>query len=111
MYELEYEISPEAELVTSTNSPEIVELALGTAVETVGADHVVRVATFEGSEDATYFMERTKARGGQALFAVFATPTSGGHHNKLFDFDERVLLTATEFFLRLYTKVVENWQK
>ena len=59
MYELEYEISPEAELVTSTNSPEIVELALGTAVETVGADHVVRVATFEGSEDATYFMERT----------------------------------------------------
>ncbi|MEI6286096.1 MAG: amidohydrolase [Bacillota bacterium] len=111
MYELECEIRPEAELVTSTNSPELVELAFGVAVETIGAEHAVRLATFEGSEDATYFMEQTKARGGQALFAVFATATSGGHHNKLFDFDERVLLTATEFFLRLYAKAIENWQK
>ena len=111
MYELECEIRPEAELITSTNSPELVELALSAAAETIGAEHVVGAATFEGSEDATYFMERTKARGGQALFAVFATPTYGGHHNKLFNFDERVLLTATEFFLRLYAKVVANRQK
>jgi len=111
MYELEYEISPEAELITSTNSPELVEVAQGVAGETIGAEQVVTTATFEGSEDATYFMERTKARGGQALFAVFATPTYGGHHNKSFDFDERVLLTATEFFLRLYAKVVANWMK
>ncbi|MBC8951373.1 M20 family metallo-hydrolase [Xenorhabdus sp. PB62.4] len=49
-----------------------------------------------GSEDATYFMERVKAKGGQATYLIFGTELSAGHHNERFDFDENVMKTAVK---------------
>ncbi|EPZ0122607.1 M20/M25/M40 family metallo-hydrolase, partial [Providencia stuartii] len=49
-----------------------------------------------GSEDATYFMERTKALGGQATYMIFGTELSAGHHNERFDFDEDVMPVAVK---------------
>lgn len=49
-----------------------------------------------GSEDATYFMERVKALGGQATYMIFGTELSAGHHNERFDFDENVLAVAVK---------------
>ncbi|MDV5227410.1 M20 family metallo-hydrolase [Providencia rettgeri] len=49
-----------------------------------------------GSEDATYFMERVKAHGGQATYMIFGTELSAGHHNERFDFDETVLPIAVK---------------
>ncbi|PHM50731.1 amidohydrolase [Xenorhabdus miraniensis] len=49
-----------------------------------------------GSEDATYFMERVKANGGQATYLIFGTELSAGHHNERFDFDENVMKTAVK---------------
>lgn len=49
-----------------------------------------------GSEDATYFMERVKERGGQATYMIFGTDLSAGHHNERFDFDENVMITAVK---------------
>lgn len=49
-----------------------------------------------GSEDATYFMERVKALGGQATYMTFGTELSAGHHNERFDFDENVLAVAVK---------------
>lgn len=47
-----------------------------------------------GSEDATWMMERVKARGGQASYLIFGCDLSAGHHNEKFDFDESVMATA-----------------
>ncbi|EKT57140.1 M20 family metallo-hydrolase [Providencia burhodogranariea] len=49
-----------------------------------------------GSEDATYFMERTKTLGGQATYMIFGTELSAGHHNERFDFDENVMPVAVK---------------
>ncbi|MDC9613266.1 M20 family metallo-hydrolase [Xenorhabdus khoisanae] len=49
-----------------------------------------------GSEDATYFMERVKANGGQATYLIFGTELSAGHHNERFDFDENMMKTAVK---------------
>ncbi|HGN1706355.1 TPA: M20 family metallo-hydrolase [Providencia rettgeri] len=49
-----------------------------------------------GSEDATYFMERVKALGGQATYMIFGTELSAGHHNERFDFNEDVMATAVK---------------
>ncbi|PHM71879.1 amidohydrolase [Xenorhabdus kozodoii] len=49
-----------------------------------------------GSEDATYFMERVKANGGQATYLIFGAELSAGHHNERFDFDENVMTTAVK---------------
>ncbi|WP_315710888.1 M20 family metallo-hydrolase [Brenneria uluponensis] len=49
-----------------------------------------------GSEDATYLMERVKAHGGLASYAIFGTELSAGHHNEKFDFDESVIPVAVK---------------
>ncbi|MCW2256691.1 aminobenzoyl-glutamate utilization protein A [Providencia alcalifaciens] len=49
-----------------------------------------------GSEDATYFMERTKTLGGQATYMIFGTELTAGHHNEHFDFDENVMAVAVK---------------
>ncbi|PLR29224.1 peptidase M20 [Chimaeribacter coloradensis] len=49
-----------------------------------------------GSEDATYLMERVKARGGLASYMVFGCDLSAGHHNERFDFDESVMAVAVK---------------
>ncbi len=50
--------------------------------------------TSAGSEDATYFMERVKEKGGQATYCIFGTELAAGHHNERFDIHEDTLLTA-----------------
>ncbi|WJY26262.1 MULTISPECIES: amidohydrolase [Sporosarcina] len=47
-----------------------------------------------GSEDATYFMERVKEKGGQATYCIFGTELAAGHHNERFDIHEDTLLVA-----------------
>ncbi|ACS84327.1 M20 family metallo-hydrolase [Musicola paradisiaca] len=49
-----------------------------------------------GSEDATYLMERVKAHGGLASYAIFGTDLSAGHHNEKFDFNESVIPVAVK---------------
>jgi aminobenzoyl-glutamate utilization protein A len=44
-----------------------------------------------GGEDATLFMRRVQARGGQALYFLLGADARSGHHSATFDFDERAL--------------------
>jgi aminobenzoyl-glutamate utilization protein A len=66
---------------------------------------IVPACAFNASEDITLMMERVQQRGGKALFALFGTPVSGGHHNSTFDLDETVIKNAAEFFAALYQEV------
>ncbi|HET6489258.1 MAG TPA: hypothetical protein VFG28_05795, partial [Syntrophales bacterium] len=62
---------------------------------------VVPSAAFNASEDVTLMIERVHQKGGKALFALFGTPTHGGHHNSTFDADETVIRNAAEFYAAL----------
>ncbi len=66
---------------------------------------VVPSAAFNASEDVTLMIERVHQRGGKALFALFGTPTHGGHHNSTFDADETVIRNAAEFYAALQKEV------
>jgi len=50
-------------------------------------------------------MERVQSRGGRAMFALFGTPTAGGHHNAAFDVDEKVMSNAAEFLAKMYEEI------
>lgn len=52
-------------------------------------------------------MERVKAHGGLASYAVFGTELSAGHHNEKFDFDESVMAVAVKTLALLALNIRE----
>ncbi len=105
MYGLEVEIKPAAVAFNATNSPGLVAKAAALAAELPAVTEIVPSADFGASEDVTLLMERVQSRGGQALFALFGTPTAGGHHNAAFDIDETVIGNAAEFLVKMHEAV------
>lgn len=105
MYDLGVEIKPAAVALSATNSSELVEQATNLARTLPGVTEVVPEADFGASEDVTLMIKRVQARGGKAMFALFGTPTAGGHHNAAFDVDETVMSNAAEFMVKMYEAV------
>ena len=58
-----------------------------------------------GSEDATYFMDRVKDRGGQATYCIFGTELAAGHHHQKFDINEETLHTAVHVLFDVIHKL------
>ncbi len=54
-----------------------------------------------GGEDATFFMRRVQARGGQAIYFLLGADARSGHHSATFDFDERALGHGVALFAGL----------
>ncbi len=52
-----------------------------------------------GTDDFTCMMDAVRAHGGQACYMGLLTPIAAGHHNSLFDFDERILAAGVKVFL------------
>ena len=75
------------------------------AAELPAVTEIVPSADFGASEDVTLLMERVQSRGGQAMFALFGTPTAGGHHNAAFDIEETVIGNAAEFLVKMHEAV------
>jgi aminobenzoyl-glutamate utilization protein A len=105
MYGLSVEMKPAAEAVVAESSPELIAVAERVAKKLPSVKQVVPSAAFNASEDVTLMLERVHQRGGKALFALFGTPTHGGHHNSTFDADETVIRNAAEFYAALQKEV------
>jgi aminobenzoyl-glutamate utilization protein A len=101
MYGLSVEMKPAAEAVVAESSPALIAIAERVAGTLPSVTQVVPSAAFNASEDVTLMIERVHQKGGKALFALFGTPTHGGHHNSTFDADETVIRNAAEFYVAL----------
>lgn len=51
-----------------------------------------------GSEDFSYMMKRVQDKGGEATFMMAMTDVYAPAHNRLFDFNEKVLVNAVKVF-------------
>ena len=56
--------------------------------------------TARGSEDATWYMQRVQARGGEATYCLIGCELAAGHHHARFDINEDALLAATDILYR-----------
>jgi aminobenzoyl-glutamate utilization protein A len=63
---------------------------------------------FCASDDAASWMQYVQSHGGIATYVGLGTPTKGGHHNPLFDIDERVIPSGVELFARLFLTRTNN---
>ena len=105
MHGLTVEIRAAAMAMVAENSPELIAIAERVAKTLPSVKQVVPSAPFNASEDVTLMMERVQQKGGKALFALFGTPTHGGHHNSTFDADEVVIRNAAEFYAALQKEI------
>ena len=55
-------------------------------------------ASLGGSEDFSYMMKRVQDNGGEATFMMAMTEVYAPAHNRLFDFNEKVLVNAVKVF-------------
>jgi len=105
MYGLAVEMKPAAQAVVTESSPELIAVAERVARSLPSVRQIVPNAPFNASEDVTLMIERVHQKGGKALFALFGTPTHGGHHNSTFDADEIVIRNAAEFYAALQKEI------
>lgn len=97
MYDNDVEINLVGEALSSSCSPDLAKLLQETAIEhPFIKNSAVTGDKNAGSEDATYFLERVKERGGSATYVIFGTDLAAGHHNDKFDMNEKSLLPAVE---------------
>jgi aminobenzoyl-glutamate utilization protein A len=107
MYGLELEVTPGAVSYSGENSAELVTLSSKVAQMLPSVKEVIPAASLNASEDITLMMERVQSRGGKALYALFGTPTSGGHHNASFDVDETVIANGAKFLAAIHEAVTK----
>ncbi len=105
MYGLKLEVKPGAVCPSGENSSELVTLGSKVAQMLPSVKEVVPEASLNASEDITMMMERVQSHGGKALYALFGTPTCGGHHNSSFDVDETVIANGAKFFAAIHEEI------
>lgn len=97
MYDVECDINIVGEAISCRCSEGLAAMVGAVANETMGITKVHNADNASaGSEDATYFMERVKEKGGQATYCIFGTELAAGHHNEKFDIKEETLPVAVD---------------
>lgn len=97
MYDVECDIEIVGEAISCRCSEGLAAMVGSVAKETMGITKVHNADNASaGSEDATYFMERVKEKGGQATYCIFGTELAAGHHNEKFDIKEETLPVAVD---------------
>ncbi len=91
MYDVKVAITEEGGAAGGNNSPELSNKLAATAERLGIFNNIIPESDFGASEDYSYFMERVQQKGGEAAYVMIGADLSAGHHDSLFDFDEKVL--------------------
>lgn len=106
MYGVEVSTEVVGEAKSSIPSEELVKTLHGVAQSSPFFTKTIDWSTdAAGSEDATYYMEHVKSRGGQATYCIVGSDLAAGHHNERFDFDEASMLAAVDVLYRSALKI------
>lgn len=107
MYDNEVTIDVVGEAVSSSCSPDLAKLLQEIAIEHPDIENsAIRTNRNAGSEDATYFLERVKERGGAATYVIFGTDLAAGHHNEKFDINEESMFPAVEILFSTVKRIL-----
>lgn len=109
MYGTTANIDIVGEAMASMPSKELAKIVANAARKSDAISNVTEMSLQpSGSEDATYFMERVKNRGGLATYTIIGSPLAAGHHNERFDYDEKVLSIAVDVLARTAFEISSN---
>jgi aminobenzoyl-glutamate utilization protein A len=101
MYDCKVEITKAGEATEFKPDPEAVDLVNRAAAQVTDRALIRPLGLKLGSEDCTIMLRRVQSHGGKGTFIIFGCRTSAGHHQRLFDFDEKVIGVALRFYENL----------
>ena len=102
MYGVEAEIRLAGQAIDCRASPALAARLARLAADSPHFDHVqTEDHSARGSEDATWYMQRVQARGGEATYCLIGCELAAGHHHARFDINEDALLAATDILYRV----------
>jgi len=99
----DYELKFQSGYPPLVNDPDMAELAAQAAAETVGQENVIKPEPTMGGEDMAFFLEKSK---GCYVFVGCGTPGCASLHNPRFDFNEKILASGVEYYLRMAHKLL-----
>ena len=101
MYDCEVNVTRAGEATEFKPDQKAIDLVYEAAVPLVGEDHVRKLDLKLGSEDCTVMLRRVQQHGGIGTFIILGCKTAAGHHQRLFDFDEKIIDIAVNLYQRL----------
>ena len=88
--------------------PALKEIVRAAAESLPQTRRVVDSLDMPGSEDASLFMNKVQARGGQATYLLIGSALAAGHHHPTFDFDENALLHGVELYAAIADRILSR---
>lgn len=105
MQDIDFSVAEMGSAPSSKSSRELIELIREVTKEIDKVHEFSDLSPFSGSEDITYMMKYMEAHGKPSAFVSFGTEVKGGHHNKYFDFDEKVIPLSVEVLMKTIIKL------
>ncbi|MDR0806722.1 MAG: amidohydrolase [Enterobacteriaceae bacterium] len=105
-FDLRLESEVMGEAVDLQNDKELVDV-LTSVVQQNPELTVIPERVFGGSEDATILAKRVQRHGGKSIYFIVGADLKAGHHQAVFDFDEKQLATAANLFIGCLQKLMK----
>jgi amidohydrolase len=99
----DYELKFQPGYPPLVNDPDMAALAAQAAAETVGQENVIEPEPTMGGEDMAFYLEKSK---GCFVFVGCGTPGCASLHNPKFDFNEKILASGVEYYIRMAHKLL-----
>ena len=90
MYQLKYDVTIIGEATSFDSDPELINIVMEVANK-LDYHSVIRSRNSNGSEDASYLIQRVQKHGGKGTYLTVGSRFPHPHHNTRFDIDEEVL--------------------
>ncbi|SDK14365.1 amidohydrolase [Natronincola ferrireducens] len=101
MYELTYKIVDYGEVPTAKSDKEMIDIVKKSAKKVSWFENIYDYGNVGGTDDATVMMKKVQDHGGKAVYIGLGADVTEPLHNPKFDFDENVLIAATNLFVNI----------
>jgi len=99
IYDVQVKLKTVGEAISVESDQELINIVNEAAQDIEDIDKIIDKKSLQGSEDASFLMEKVKKQGGKSCYINFGTNLAAGHHQNDFDFDEQVLTRAVKVYL------------
>ena len=105
IYDVKVKLKTVGEAISVESDQKLINIVKEAAQDIEEIDKIIDKKSLQGSEDASFLMEKVKKHGGKACYINFGTKLTAGHHQNDFDFDEQVLTRAVKVYLNCLQKL------
>src|SRR6056297_108265 len=99
IYDVNLELEVVGEAISMESDNELINIVKEAAQDIEDIGNIIDKKSMQGSEDASFLMDKVQKQDGKACYINFGTELAAGHHQDNFDFDESVLARAVKLYL------------